>query len=955
MPTRRRTARRSRTAARLLVAALAAPLALPLTALPAQAATGARVELRVLVVSDGSPSVEAIAVQLDREGVPHARVDLSAPGRPAIDERFLVDPATGAARYQAVVLPSTAPGGVQPAELAALAAYENRYGVRQVNAYVYPGEGTGATSTYAGALDGATGTVTGAGKADGFSELSGSFPVDDFAAATEVYGYLAQPAEALLPGERVTPLLTATRGASTGALAWEYWSGGREQLMVSAAYNDSMQWFNTVGHGIVSWATRGTHLGHHRSYFDVQVDDVFLPDGRWSVAGNCTPGDDCVDPSVATTDIRMTAGDVQRLSQWQEANGFALTMVFNGGGSEAARAENAGADPLTDAFLARKDEFTWVNHTYTHPYLGCVQIAPTVAGQPWRCATGPTETPRQDADVPGQESGGLYWASQDFTTKQLTDNIAWARANSLPGFNPAELVTGEHSGLRTTNQPADNPFLAPALAAAGVTAIASDASRESTQRSVGAALTVPRHPMNVYYNAGTYQDQIDEYNWYYTSAADGGGGICEANPLTSTCITPLPAGTPEQARDSYDRYLQPLEVRNALRRVLADDPRPFYAHQSNLAEDGLLYPVVQGVLEQYRATRTADAPLVTLTLSQQAEQLARSAAWERAQDRVTAYLDDEGVHVSNPTGAAVPLTVPATATSPLALQSYGGQRSAWTTAGAADTVVATVPDRGGYTGAPSAPGTPSATAGDASATLTWTAPAPAADRAPVTGYLVRRFVDGSPRAEAATEVTGASTLTLPVTGLTNGRSYEFDVLALSAVGTGVPSPRSAAVVPAVPAPTPVTPEPTPVTPEPTPVTPEPTPVTPAPTPVTPAPTPVTPAPTPAPVVTLPGSPRIGTASSGSLLDRRTTATARWSAPASTGGSPVLGYRVTATQLSLFGRPVATVVAPALTPAGATSAEVVLPVRGARYRFTVQAVTAAGAGAASDASNTVYAW
>ena len=104
--------------------------------------------------------------------------------------------------------------------------------------------------------------------------------------------------------------------------------------MVSAAYNDSMQWFNTVGHGIVSWMTRGIHLGYHRSYLDVQVDDVLLPDSRWSVDGNCTPGDDCVDPAVTTPDIRMTAADVQRLVAWQKANDFRLDMVFNGGQGE---------------------------------------------------------------------------------------------------------------------------------------------------------------------------------------------------------------------------------------------------------------------------------------------------------------------------------------------------------------------------------------------------------------------------------------------------------------------------------------------------------------------------------------------------------------------------------------------------------------------------------------------
>ena len=43
--------------------------------------------------------------------------------------------------------------------------------------------------------------------------------------------------------------------------------------------------------------TRGIHLGYQRNYFAVHVDDVFLPDSRWSATGHCTPGDGCADPN----------------------------------------------------------------------------------------------------------------------------------------------------------------------------------------------------------------------------------------------------------------------------------------------------------------------------------------------------------------------------------------------------------------------------------------------------------------------------------------------------------------------------------------------------------------------------------------------------------------------------------------------------------------------------------
>jgi hypothetical protein len=80
--------------------------------------------------------------------------------------------------------------------------------------------------------------------------------------------------------------------------------------VLSAAYNPYMQWYNELAPGIVAWMTRGIHLGYQRNYFAVHVDDVLMANGRWSVAGNCTPGDDCVDPTISTRDIRMTAADV---------------------------------------------------------------------------------------------------------------------------------------------------------------------------------------------------------------------------------------------------------------------------------------------------------------------------------------------------------------------------------------------------------------------------------------------------------------------------------------------------------------------------------------------------------------------------------------------------------------------------------------------------------------------
>ena len=120
--------------------------------------------------------------------------------------------------------------------------------------------------------------------------------------------------------------------------------------------------------------TRGVHLGYQRNYFSVQIDDVFLPDSRWSATLHCTPGDDCAE-NPESTDIRMTPEDVAKLVAWQTTNGFAFDMAFNGGGSDDWKANHAGTDALTDALTATgiENQFTWINHTYSHEFLGCVQ------------------------------------------------------------------------------------------------------------------------------------------------------------------------------------------------------------------------------------------------------------------------------------------------------------------------------------------------------------------------------------------------------------------------------------------------------------------------------------------------------------------------------------------------------------------------------------------------------
>jgi chitobiase/beta-hexosaminidase-like protein/fibronectin type III domain protein/NHL repeat-containing protein len=132
---------------------------------------------------------------------------------------------------------------------------------------------------------------------------------------------------------------------------------------------------------------------------------------------------------------------------------------------------------------------------------------------------------------------------------------------------------------------------------------------------------------------------------------------------------------------------------------------------------------------------------------------------------------------------------------------------------------------------PGAPTGVSALAGNAQATVSFTAPASNGGSA-ITGYTVTSSPAGGVDSNA-----GSTGLSHIVTGLTNGTAYTFRVTATNAVGTGIASAASNSVTPA----------------------------------------------------TVPGAPAIGTATGGNAQ-----ATVTFTAPATTGGSAITGYTVTST-------------------------------------------------------------
>ena len=102
---------------------------------------------------------------------------------------------------------------------------------------------------------------------------------------------------------------------------------------------------------------------------------------------------------------------------------------------------------------------------------------------------------------------------------------------------------------------------------------------------------------------------------------------------------------------------------------------------------------------------------------------------------------------------------------------------------------------------PSAPGKPSATAGNESASLTWTM-----DNAAGQGVSRWQYVAignlGDPANWTNIPNSGVDTTSYTVTGLTNGTSYRFRVRAMNSLGAGVGSDQSDPVTPATTPPAP---------------------------------------------------------------------------------------------------------------------------------------------------------
>ncbi|HTT90949.1 MAG TPA: hypothetical protein VMF65_15450 [Acidimicrobiales bacterium] len=330
-----------------------------------------------------------------------------------------------------------------------------------------------------------------------------------------------------------------------------------------------------------------------------------------------------------------------------------------------------------------------------------------------------------------------------------------------------------------------NPYFIPAMEAVGITAVGADASKPypdppTDEFGIGTAYTgpeyaagqtfvdgtaqvVPRHPVNIFYNASTEAQELDEYNTLYSASVGTSTFAGVVNSIVS----------------------------QMLQFMLTNNPEPSYVHQTNLmglppgctdatwpsnctvtattgtppatadtTGDGLLYSVLDPLLSEYHSYFSAATPYEQLTEGQIASVLANQAAWSPAltgtSPTVTA-TDTGGVVTLTNSGTSpvsVPISVPTGTTGGASfLESYGGQLSGWVSVAAGSSLTLTEP--GAVVPAPpttttppsTPPGSPTTPLTSPSAPSTPTAPSTATTTATPGAHFAPLFVT-KPKATA---------------------------------------------------------------------------------------------------------------------------------------------------------------------------------------------------------------
>jgi IPT/TIG domain/Immunoglobulin I-set domain len=587
--------------------------------------------------------------------------------------------------------------------------------------------------------------------------------------------------------------------------------GCATQDYIEAELNENTSWAaaapgttpGTGGLGLSETTEPGLALG-------VENPHVFVP-GNHSGFADLVPGNPAtVDPPDLDPSTVNASGGTLPAGTYQ----YAVTDQFTDSPS-AGQSEAYLTEPLA-VEAGGSVKLEWESICHAADYL----IYREVAGSNDWSLIGTVATP-QSATLPDNSSGNPVSESTTNVSgegeqqQSFTDSGA-AGIEQPAGWTPPSTENAVESAWE------QNPYFIPALEAVGITDVGDDASKAypdppETLFGIGVNFTggeyapgetfldgtaqvVPRHPINIYYNASTESQEVDEYNTLYLPPALG--GECVASSAT-TCET-KPANFAEIVNSVVSGMFQ---------NMMNNDPRPSYVHQTNImgqppagpattgtppdtpdtTGDGLLYSVLNPLLAEYHQYFNASAPYEQLTLAAIGNLLAEQAAWKSALSagQVSGYIEGNQVTIENSGTSA--LDIPLTGVAGVG-SSYGGIQSGWTSM---PTGTSTHTALSAWPGAPALATNPASKTVLAGESATFTA---AASGVPAPTVQWQVSTNAGATFTNDTTDSGHATGTLTVAGTTTAQSgREYRAVFTNSLGSATSTPATLTVK-AAPAP-----------------------------------------------------------------------------------------------------------------------------------------------------------
>lgn len=549
-----------------------------------------RIELKLLLISATGEEAAFLAARdaLDRIGMPY---DVLLAATTELTPARLSSDATHC-NYRGVIV---ALGGLpffdsaknewrsafSDAEWAMLRDYERICSAREVIWYGRPDAELGLT--LAESFD-ATAELTARLTATGTSvfkavQPSAAIPIRN------AFGYKAKI------GDEVTTSALLTSADGYTLVARHVAPDGRETLVSTVDTNPYLLHGLVLESDLLSWVSRGLFLGKKRAYLTPQIDDVFLDNNLWNVTTHRNDSSrDGENP------FRITGADVQAFIAWQtqlratlpDSSTYTSVMAFNGLGTNTTLYPDQSL--LTTA-RAAGNNLMWLNHTWDHIQMDAMTTAAARA--------------------------------------EVTQNCELARSLSLFGFDCAELVTPELSGL-------NNASAVQGFVEAGVGYVVSDASLtpavaamrgsqpgDNPSFNVGRTspfssrlYQIPRHPTDIFFDVATRAAEVDEYNTIYRSY---------------------------WGRElSYDEIID-ISTARGLGYLLIGDVDPLMFHQANLARElvnGVNHSLFSDWIETTatRFTRLVSLPILTLSQREIGRVMQAREAWNACGAQAT-YIE----------------------------------------------------------------------------------------------------------------------------------------------------------------------------------------------------------------------------------------------------------------------------------------------------------------------------